>query len=140
MDSKGSSGEDATDESVGQSGAKRAERRAGTGTCVVYGALSELLTAKPLRLMQDWTNIRVRNIGTRNRLPESTSDGMIWRTRTTGRFVANCGGPDPRLTLDDRKRVRGVSESSRCGGASRSACRSLALHQVASARFRDPLV
>jgi len=65
MNSKVSSAEDATDESVRQSEAKRAERRAGRGTCVVYGALSELLTAKPLRLMQYWTNIRVRNIGTR---------------------------------------------------------------------------
>jgi hypothetical protein len=51
------SGGNATNESMRRSGAKRAER-VGRGACEVYGALVERLTAKALRQMQHWTDIK----------------------------------------------------------------------------------
>ena len=81
-----------------------------------HRSLGELLRAKALRRMQNWRNIRARNIGTRIRLPESTTDDDMLDSHAR-RFVSNGGGPDLRLTLADRKLGRGASGSSRYGKA-----------------------
>src|SRR5260370_38149681 len=89
------------------------EAGGGPAACGACGEPEERLTAKALRRMQYRTNIRVRNIGTGKGFPQSTTDGMIWWTRTGRRFVTHGGGPAPRPTLTDRQLGRGASESSR---------------------------
>jgi hypothetical protein len=116
----------ATNESGGE-----AEIAGGVGCGVgprrgVYGELVGRLTAKALRLMQYWRNIRLRNFGTGNRLPESTSDWMIYCTRTARSSSPTAAVPirDLRLPIGSG---REASESSRYVEASQSGCKSPAL-------------